>query len=359
MINPAALLPGAAPSMVPSSSSGVSSSSLSPSPATTPIGTQTDSEGGVSFDTPVQISILQSVHKVGFLHLGVFILVTFPLLLFLACFVSKSFVMQSRAKGSAHRRPQSRAARQQAAQRSVEDKEETLGRDDPGPNPSLSGLVLPSPVKSKQMQPSPTLLNSAEPTALPSSSPSQPSPSEISFRPSVLTLPVSTDTEKRDSSKDNVTTKVLPSSDEDDLFGSDSLFATSVTNRPSTTQTTKTAKPQASSGVGLKKDEDKSTLPSIFDDNTDDLFQKVKPRSTTKKAKAPTFLEEEEDDEDIFGVSNSSTPSSTSSKEIKNSSSFSKQDIFQVFLFYIDCCSTMFNLRHDMNMFYLCVRRMK
>ncbi|XP_026210937.1 WASH complex subunit 2 isoform X3 [Anabas testudineus] len=298
MINPAALLPGAAPSMVPSSSSGVSSSSLSPSPATTPIGTQTDSEGGVSFDTPVQISILQSVHK-------------------------------SRAKGSAHRRPQSRAARQQAAQRSVEDKEETLGRDDPGPNPSLSGLVLPSPVKSKQMQPSPTLLNSAEPTALPSSSPSQPSPSEISFRPSVLTLPVSTDTEKRDSSKDNVTTKVLPSSDEDDLFGSDSLFATSVTNRPSTTQTTKTAKPQASSGVGLKKDEDKSTLPSIFDDNTDDLFQKVKPRSTTKKAKAPTFLEEEEDDEDIFGVSNSSTPSSTSSKEIKNSSSFSKQDIFQ------------------------------
>lgn len=76
MINPAALLPGAVPSMPgavnvlpgmgPSSSSGVSSSSLSPSPATTPVGDQTDSEGGVSFDTPVQVATLQSTHKVGF-----------------------------------------------------------------------------------------------------------------------------------------------------------------------------------------------------------------------------------------------------------------------------------------------------
>lgn len=66
MINPAALLPGAAPSIAPSSSSGVSSSSLSPSPATTPVGAQTDSEGGVSFENPVQVTTLQSVHKVGF-----------------------------------------------------------------------------------------------------------------------------------------------------------------------------------------------------------------------------------------------------------------------------------------------------
>lgn len=66
MINPAALLPGAVPNMAPSSSSGVSSSSLSPSPATSPIGAQTDNEGGVSFDAPVQVSTLQSTHKVGF-----------------------------------------------------------------------------------------------------------------------------------------------------------------------------------------------------------------------------------------------------------------------------------------------------
>lgn len=141
-------------------------------------------------------------------------------------------------------------------------------------------------------------------------------------------MPASSNAGRKDTSKESSSTKKLPSSDEDDLFASDSLFgATSVSDTPSTTQTNKTAQPQASSDVGLKKDKDKSTLPSIFDDNTDDLFQKVKPRSTTK-VKASSFLEED-DNEDIFGVS-SSTPSSTTSKETKNSSGFSKQDI-QVF----------------------------
>nr|XP_043902136.1 WASH complex subunit 2 isoform X1 [Solea senegalensis] len=305
-INTAALLPGAAPSLAgaisvipgmgPSSSSGVSSSSLSPSPATTPVGAQTDGEA-VSFDTPVQVTTLQSAHK-------------------------------SRTKGAVHRRPQSRAARQHAAQRSGKDKEETVSGDVLGPNPSLT-LTLPD--KSGQSSASPTLPNSSASTTLPTSSPSQPSVPEVSPRPSVLALPLSKDTVKKDSSK--VRTKMLPSSDEDDLFGSDSLFeATSVTNTPSSTkQTTKKTQPQASSGVESKEDKDKSTFPSIFDANTDDLFKKVKPRSTTKKAKASPFLEDDddEDDDDIFRVSNSSTPSSTSSKEIKNSKSFLKQDIFQ------------------------------
>ncbi|XP_069548739.1 WASH complex subunit 2 isoform X2 [Brachyistius frenatus] len=305
MINPAALLPGAVstlpgsvlPGMAASSSSGVSSSSLSPSPATTPVGAQTASEGGVSFDAPVQVTTLQNVHK-------------------------------SRAKGSSHRRPQSRAVRQQAAQRSLEVKEDAPGGEVLGPNPSLSGLVLPPPEKSSHARVSPTLPNSAAPTALPTPSPSQPKPSQTSPRPSELTLPVSTNAAKKDSSKDSSGTKVLPSSDEDDLFGSNSLFgATSATTTPSTKQTTKTPHPQASSAVGPK---DKSTLPSIFDDTTDGLFQKVKPRSTTKKAMASSFLEEDNDDnEDIFGLSHSSTPTSTSSKDIKSSSSFSKQDIFQ------------------------------
>jgi len=72
MINPAALLPGAVPSMseAPSSSSGVSSSSMSPSPATTPVGAHADSERGVGFDTPVKVATLQSTHKVGFCFLG-------------------------------------------------------------------------------------------------------------------------------------------------------------------------------------------------------------------------------------------------------------------------------------------------
>ncbi len=240
--------------------------------------------------------------------------------------------MQSRDKGPGKRRPQSRAARQQAAQRSVEDNEEAASGDAPGLNSSLSGLVLPPPDKSSQTHAGPTLPNSAAPTVPPTPSPSQSPLPETSPRPSALTLPVSTNAGKKDSSTDSSATKVLPPSDEDDLFGSDSLFGASVTNVPSTKQATKTAQPQAGSDVGLKKDKDKSTLPSIFDDSTDDLFQKVNPRLTTKKAKASPFLEEDDDDEDIFGVSNSSTPSSTSSKEIKNSSSFSKQDIFQVSL---------------------------
>lgn len=232
--------------------------------------------------------------------------------------------MQTRAKGSIHRRPQSRAARQQAAQKSLEDKRESLVEQ----NPSMTDLVSPPSESSSQIRPSPTLNNSA--AALPASSHSQPLSSDISSRPSVLTLPVATDAEKKDSSKNSISTRVLPLSDEDDLFGSGSLFGASSTSNTSTTQTTKATQPQASSGMGLKKEKDKSTLPSIFDDNTDDLFQKVKPRSTTKKAKASAFLED--DDDDIFGVSNSSTPSSTSCKEIKNGGS-SKQDIFQVFSF--------------------------
>ncbi|CAN9499800.1 unnamed protein product [Ophioblennius macclurei] len=306
MINPAALLPGAAPSMPgssgmgPSSSSGVSSSSLSPSPLTSPAGPPPDSEGGVSFDVPVQVSTLQSANK-------------------------------SRAKGSGQRRPQSRAARQQAAQKSLKDQDETGGGDVSGPKSGPSGLVLPPPDKSSLAEVAAALPSKAlPPSAVPASTVSQPPPSQTVIRPSELTLPVSDNALKKDSAKNGKETKGAQSSDEEDLFGSDSLFGgTAITNSASTRPSSKTTHPQASSGVGPKKDKDTSTLPSIFDDNTDDLFKKVKPRSVTKKAKASAFLEEDDDDEDIFGLSSSSTPTPTSSKEIKSSSSLSKQDIFQ------------------------------
>uniref|UniRef100_A0A3Q3WMT9 FAM21/CAPZIP domain-containing protein n=1 Tax=Mola mola TaxID=94237 RepID=A0A3Q3WMT9_MOLML len=67
MINPAALLPGAVPNLpgavsvlpgaAPNSSSGMSS------PAMAPVGAQGDHTEGVSFDTPVQVTTLQSAHK--------------------------------------------------------------------------------------------------------------------------------------------------------------------------------------------------------------------------------------------------------------------------------------------------------
>ncbi|KAM8858368.1 WASH complex subunit 2A isoform 3-T3 [Spinachia spinachia] len=299
MINPAALLPGAfpgtsasaLPAMASRSPSEVSNSSLSPSPATIPTGAQADREGGLNFNSPAQVTTLQSAHK-------------------------------SRAKGSVQRRPQSRAARQQAAQKSLLDKRVAEAGDVPGPNPNPSTLAFPPPEKSSQTRASPILQISAEPARPSASSPLQSSLSEVSSTPPVPKLPVATNSGKKDRSIN----KVLLSPDEEDIFASDSLFgATSVTNTPSA----KTTQAQASSEVGAKTDGDESSLPSIFDANTSDLFQKVKPRSATKKATAASFLEEEDDDEDIFGVSSSSAHTSTSSKGIQSSSSFSKQDIFQ------------------------------
>lgn len=213
------------------------------------------------------------------------------------------------------------------------DEEDAKDNDVPGSTSSLFGAVSPLPEKYSRVEASPTPPDSTAAAASPAASPSLAAPSKAVPRPSVLTLPVTTSAEKKDSSKDGRSAKVLPSFDEDDLFASDSLFgAISVSDTPPTRHTTKTTQPHANSVLGKeKKEKDKSTLPSIFDDNTDDLFQKVKPRST-KKLKASSFLEEDDDDEDIFGVSNSSTPTSTSSKEV--SSTFSKQDIFEVSCYF-------------------------
>lgn len=113
---------------------------------------------------------------------------------------------------------------------------------------------------------------------------------------------------------------MLPSPDEDDLFGSDNLFGSTLATKHTTpSPKSKTAE------EGLKKE--RETAPSIFDDHGGDLFQKVKPRSA-KKAKASSFLEEEDDEEDIFGMGKSSTPTAAVSKDTGSSST--KQDIFQV-----------------------------
>lgn len=176
-----------------------------------------------------------------------------------------------------------------------------------------SGLVLPSVDKSSQ----------ATFTEFPAASVS--SVSEATPRPHILTLPGTKNAGKDKSAKGSNSTKVLQTT-EDDLFASDGLFgSTSASDAPPATKTT-----QAVGDAGLKKDKDRSTFPSIFEDSSDDLFQTSKPRLTNKKVKSASFLEED-DNEDIFHVSNTSTPTSTSSKEFKNSSSYSKLDIFQVY----------------------------
>lgn len=176
-----------------------------------------------------------------------------------------------------------------------------------------SGFVLSSEDKSSQ----------AISTDLPAASLSKVTPP-----PLTLTLPGTKNAGIDESSKGSNSTIVLQTS-EDDLFASDGLFgSTSVIDAPPTRQTVKTT--QAVGDAGQKNNKDSSTFPSIFEDNSVDLFQTSKPKLTNKKAKAASFLEEDED-EDIFRVSDASTPTSTSSKEFKNSSSYSKLDIFQVY----------------------------
>ncbi|XP_014070819.1 WASH complex subunit 2A isoform X10 [Salmo salar] len=322
VINPAALLPDAfsripggvsvLPGLSPSPSSSGPSASLSPA------GTKPHSNKGVSFENPVQVSTLQSANK-------------------------------GRAKGSIRRRPQTRAARQTSAQRSVEQRDENHGEDQAGPSPTL-----PSPALSNPTQPSPGLPNltlprsslpnqaptSALPSSLPASLPSKPLLTDFSVRPSVLTLPVSNTPLNKDSSKGSKV-KVLPSLDEDDLFGSDSLFGSApapglnptipspIITTPSPNPTTKTTGGKVTSKNESEKEKE-TTPQSLFDDPMGDLFKKVKPRSA-KKAKASSFLEdEEEDEEDIFGLGKSSTPTTAGGKDSKaGSNSTPKQDIFQ------------------------------
>lgn len=152
---------------------------------------------------------------------------------------------------------------------------------------------------------------------------------EATPRPLILTLPSTKNAGKDKPSKgSSSSTKVLQTT-EDDLFASDGLFGSaSVSDTPPTTKTTQS---QAVGDAGLKKDKDRSTFPSIFEDNSEDLFQTSKPRLTNNKVKASSFLEEDDDNEDIFQVSNASSPTSTSSKDFKSSSSYSKLDIFQVY----------------------------
>ncbi|XP_041722229.2 WASH complex subunit 2C isoform X3 [Coregonus clupeaformis] len=295
VINPAANLPGAVlPGMSPSPS--LTSSGLSPSLP----GTQSPSDGGVSFDHPVQVSVLQSANK-------------------------------GRAKGSSHRRPQTRAARQTAAQSSVDQRDQNQGEDRAGPSPTLPNPTQPSLALSNLTLPRPSLPNQAPTTALPSSLPaSQPTLTDVSVRPSVLTLAVSNTPLKRETSKGSKV-KVLPSPDEADLFGSDSLFGSVPALAPAPNNTTHSPKltTKTTEGELTPKKEKEATPPSLFDDPMGDLFQKVKPRSA-KKAKASSFLE---DEEDIFVLGKSSTPTTniTAGGKVTKAggNSTPKQDLFQ------------------------------
>ncbi|XP_038816662.1 WASH complex subunit 2C-like isoform X2 [Salvelinus namaycush] len=298
VINPAALLPRVSPWILGGVSGlpglSPSSSGLSPSTAWT----QSPSDGGLSFDHPVQVSVLQCANK-------------------------------GRAKGSICRRPQTRAARQMSAQSSNNQGEDRAGHSPTLPHPTQPSLALLNPIQPSLALPNLTLprpslpnqaLTTALPSFLPASLPSQPPLTDVSVRPAVLTLPVSNTPLKRDFSKGSKV-KVLPSPDEADLFGSVPALA------PVPKLTAKTTE-----GELTPKKEKEGTPPSLFDDPMGDLFQNVKPRSAMK-AKASSFLEDEDDEEYIFVLGKSSTPTTKMTAGGKvtkaGSNSTPKQDLFQ------------------------------
>ncbi|TTG62689.1 WASH complex subunit 2 [Bagarius yarrelli] len=262
-INPASLKPGAG-LPVPVSISPDWNHSYLPRPSrplqasAATVGLQAACEGGISFDTPAQVTTLQNANK-------------------------------DRVKGAMQRRPQTRAARQLAAQRSEEAHQEENLAPQAG---SAAGATS-----------APSAFNPVPP------------------RPSALTLPITTSTTTMPTkmlSDGVVRPKVLPPA-EKDLFSSEELFTSASIPKQTSPPQTKTK----SSETSKKKE---PALP-IFNDDSEDLFAKVKPKPV-KKAEAMSFLDD--DDDDIFGTEkkkDSKTPASskifqddkeTPSKVLKN-----------------------------------------
>ncbi|XP_060781770.1 WASH complex subunit 2 isoform X2 [Neoarius graeffei] len=261
-INPASLMPGAGPrvpgavSIIPDlvqSSSPRPESLLSAAAATA--GLRVAAEGGISFDAPAQVTTLQNANK-------------------------------DRIKGAVQRRPQTRAARHLAAQRSEE-----AHLDSQEENSAIQAA-------------SAARMTSAQSAFNP-----------IPARPSALTLPISTSTTTTPAqthSDGAVRPKTLPPAEER-LFSSEDLFASASVPKHTPSPQTRTKTSETLTHEASKKKE--PALP-IFNDHSEDLFTTVKSKPV-KKAKAMPFLD---DDDDIFG---------TEKKESKTLATSIKPDIFQ------------------------------
>lgn len=191
-------------------------------------------------------------------------------------------MMQGRTKGAVRRRPQTRAARQLAAQQS----EEAVGES--------------------------TSIQADEPVTF----------NPVSLRPSALTIPVSTPVPAKSPDEAVRPKRFLDSGD--DRFDSDDLFATKPV--PSSKHKAKTPEEghkkasKTEAVIASKKDQ----ASSVFDSHEDDLFATVK-QKPVQKGKQMSFLED--DDDDIFGSGKSK---SADSKNSKAEASSAKPVIFQV-----------------------------
>ncbi|XP_066534742.1 WASH complex subunit 2 isoform X2 [Hoplias malabaricus] len=271
-INPASLLPGAAPrvpgavSVISGLAPSSSAQAAGPLPGFTSIPQpQAYSEGGVCFDKPVQVTTLQNANK-------------------------------DRVKGATRRRPQTRAARQLSAQRSIEARGDIQEENSTPQAVSRSG-------------------------APPSVSPFNP----VSVRPSALSLPVTTTSTAPacKQANESVRPKKPSVAAEEDLFASEDLFTSvsvpkhTASPQPKTkiSETVPEGDSKREASVASMKDK---TL-SIFDDHGEDLFATVKTKPV-KKAKAVPFLDDDDDD-DIFRTEKR--------KDTKVLSDSTKPDIFQ------------------------------
>lgn len=207
-----------------------------------------------------------------------------------------------------HRRPQTRAARHLAAQRSEEAR-----LDSPEENSALQGG------SAARTTPAPSAFN------------------PIPVRPSALTLPITTGptTMPAQTLSDGVVRpKILPPAEED-LFSSEDLFASASVPKPTPPPQTKTKAPDTAIHGASKKKE--PALP-VFNDNSEDLFAKVKPKPM-KKAKGMPFLD---DDDDIFGTEKK--------KDSKTLASSIKPDVFKVTYILI----LVLNVCMRQNVLFLC-----
>ncbi|XP_051472876.1 WASH complex subunit 2-like isoform X2 [Apus apus] len=291
VINPAALLPGAMPKV----SNVKSSSPVLDTPLYEPKDVQNseafsaarnNEELGVSFDQPMQADTLHSANK-------------------------------TRIKVTGKRRPPSRMARRLAVQESEGSEEVDSARE--------SQISLPKQTSSA--------VNIKEPLAAEAES------KENGFLSGLL-LPA------RGNVSPVGTNSLLPPEPKDqgdDLFESEDLFASNSTSRPATQSKLKEGMPDSVANKPIKGREKKPDLSALADQDSNDLFQAVQQKSSTKSSPIP-FLEEEEDS--LF------TGQKTGKKELKSASRQAvdptAQDIFEDDIFATEAIKPMNKAKEKM-----------
>ncbi|KAF4794475.1 WASH complex subunit [Turdus rufiventris] len=287
-INPSALLPGAMPKI---------SNVKSPLPVVdTPLhepkevqnseafsAAGSNEELGVSFDQPMQADTLHNANK-------------------------------TRIRVPGKRRPPSRMARRLAAQEAEASEEVDTSKE--------SQVSLPKQTSA--------VVNIKEPLAAEAES------KENGFLSS-LSLPA------HSSVSSAGTNKLLPpesTENGDDLFESEDLFASSSTSRPAAQSKLKEGMPDSMANKSITGREKK---PNLGDQNSNDLFQPVQQKSSTKSSPLP-FLEEEEDS--LF------TSQKTGKKELKSAVHQAvdptAQDIFEDDIFATEAIKPMTKKKEKM-----------